>query len=48
MEAIRNYLESMFMNLPMTAEVLKAKDELLQMIERGRQIRKRSSRNCYF
>ena len=33
MEAIRNYLESMFMNLPMTAEVLKAKDELLQMME---------------
>ncbi len=33
MEAIRNYLESMFANLPNTAEVQKAKSELLQMME---------------
>lgn len=33
MEAIRNYLEAMFANLPNTPEVLKAKDELWQMME---------------
>ena len=33
MEAIRNYLETMFGNLPNTPEVLRAKDELLQMME---------------
>ena len=33
METIRNYLESMFANLPNTPEVLRAKDELLQMME---------------
>ena len=33
METIRNYLESMFRNLPNTPEVLKAKNELLQMME---------------
>ena len=33
METIRNYLESMFANLPNTAEVQKAKYELLQMME---------------
>ena len=33
METIRNYLENMFMNLPNSTEVLRAKDELLQMME---------------
>lgn len=33
MEAIRNYLESMFANLPNTPDVIKAKDELWQMME---------------
>ena len=33
METIRNYLESMFANLPNTPEVLRAKTELLQMME---------------
>lgn len=33
METIRNYLEAMFANLPNTEEVLKAKDELWQMME---------------
>ncbi|MCR4900284.1 MAG: permease prefix domain 1-containing protein [Treponema sp.] len=33
METIKNYLESMFRNLPNTAKVLKAKNELLQMME---------------
>ena len=33
MDAIRNYLESMFMNLPNTPEVQKAKYELGQMME---------------
>ena len=33
METIKNYLESMFRNLPNTSEVLKAKSELLQMME---------------
>lgn len=33
METIRNYLETMFANLPNTAEVLHAKNELLQMME---------------
>ena len=33
METIRNYLESMFAGLPNTAEVIKAKDELQQMME---------------
>lgn len=33
METIRNYLESMFGNLPNTPEVLKAKAELWQMME---------------
>ncbi len=33
MEAIKNYLDSMFANLPNTAEVRRAKDELWQMME---------------
>lgn len=33
MEAIRNYLESMFLKLPNTPEVYKAKNELWQMME---------------
>ena len=33
METIRNYLENMFINLPNSAEVIRAKDELLQMME---------------
>ena len=33
METIKNYLESMFRNLPNTEEVLRAKSELLQMME---------------
>lgn len=33
METIRNYLENMFLNLPRTNEVLKAKTELGQMME---------------
>ena len=33
METVKNYLESMFRNLPNTPEVLKAKQELLQMME---------------
>lgn len=33
METLKNYLESMFMNLPNTMEVRKAKDELWQMME---------------
>lgn len=33
METIRTYLENMFMNLPDTAEVLRAREELLQMME---------------
>lgn len=33
METIRNYLESMFLNLPNTPEVYKAKNELWQMME---------------
>jgi len=33
MDTIRNYLESMFANLPNTPEVLKAKNELGQMME---------------
>jgi hypothetical protein len=33
METLKNYLESMFMNLPNTAEVRRAKDELWQMME---------------
>ncbi len=33
METIRNYLENMFMNLPRTPEVMKAKTELGQMME---------------
>jgi hypothetical protein len=33
MEILKNYLESMFMNLPNTAEVRRAKDELWQMME---------------
>lgn len=33
METIRNYLESMFANLPNTPEVVKAKEELSQMME---------------
>ena len=33
METIKNYLESMFLNLPNTPEVYKAKNELLQMME---------------
>ena len=33
METIKNYLETMFMNLPNTPEVYRAKQELLQMME---------------
>ncbi|MCR4618817.1 MAG: permease prefix domain 1-containing protein [Lachnospiraceae bacterium] len=33
METIKNYLDTMFANLPNTASVLKAKDELWQMME---------------
>ena len=33
METIKNYLEAMFANLPRTPEVVKAKDELWQMME---------------
>ena len=33
METIRNYLEAMFANMPRTADVEKAKRELLQMME---------------
>lgn len=33
METIRNYLETMFANMPNTPEVKRAKDELLQMME---------------
>ncbi len=33
METIKNYLESMFASMPNTAEVRKAKNELLQMME---------------
>lgn len=33
METIRNYLETMFANMPNTPEVKKAKEELLQMME---------------
>ena len=33
METIKNYLETMFMNLPNTPEVRRAKDELGQMME---------------
>ena len=33
METLRNYLENMFMNLPVTPEVLRAKQELAQMME---------------
>ena len=32
METIKNYLESMFSNLPNTPEVKKAKEELWQMM----------------
>lgn len=33
METIKNYLESMFLNLPSTPEIYRAKSELLQMME---------------
>lgn len=33
MEAIKTYLDNMFMSLPATREVIKAKEELLQMME---------------
>lgn len=33
METIRNYLETMFANMPNTPDVKRAKDELLQMME---------------
>ena len=33
METIKNYLESMFRGLPLTEKVMKAKSELLQMME---------------
>ncbi|MDE5777947.1 MAG: permease prefix domain 1-containing protein [Lachnospiraceae bacterium] len=33
METLKNYLENMFLNLPNTPEVRKAKNELLQMME---------------
>ena len=33
MEAIKSYLENMFLHLPKTAEVMRAKEELAQMME---------------
>ena len=33
MEAIREYLSNMFMNLPETPQVLRAKAELMEMME---------------
>ena len=33
MDAIKSYLENMFLHLPKTAEVLRAKEELAQMME---------------
>ena len=33
MEAVKNYLDRMFANLPNTPSVMRAKDELLQMME---------------
>ena len=33
METLRNYLNTMFQNLPDTAEVQRARDELWQMME---------------
>ena len=33
METLKNYLENMFINLPVTPEVLRAKQELAQMME---------------
>lgn len=33
METLKNYLENMFLNLPNTPEVRKAKNELMQMME---------------
>ena len=33
METIKNYLENMFLHLPVTPEVLRAKAELAQMME---------------
>ena len=33
MDTIRSYLESMFKNLPLTDKVMRAKSELLQMME---------------
>ena len=33
METIKNYLETMFANMPNTPEVRRAKDELLSMME---------------
>ena len=33
MDTIREYIESMFRNLPQTGKVLKAKQELLSMME---------------
>ena len=33
MDTIKSYLESMFLNLPNTPEVYRAKSELLQMME---------------
>ena len=32
MDAIKSYLENMFLHLPKTAEVLRAKEELAQMM----------------
>ena len=39
METIRNYLESMFANLPNTPEVMRAKNELLSMMEESHRMK---------
>ena len=33
METILNYLDNMFINLPQTSEVLRAKEDLMEMME---------------
>ena len=33
MDAIKSYLENMFLHLPKSPEVMRAKEELLQMME---------------
>ena len=48
MEAIRNYLETMFLNLPNTPEVYKAKNELWQMMEDSKYVIIRICPQLYF